>query len=118
MVKYIVTKDALVKLLENEARRPLVVGRALVCLFNRQTNDEKIVNSTKVVNQRGFTQADGRSGSLTAKAFLKNQSLAPWQVDRWMRLESSGYPRICKYWRQLNEEAVEKAARRQALSQI
>jgi hypothetical protein len=85
-----------------------IVGRALVALFDRQTQDEKAVNDTNKLNTVGFSAADAKSGSLTAKFYLKHNRLEDWQVEKWTRL-IKGYARLCKYARQLNDVAVRKA---------
>ena len=58
----------------------------------------------------GFSGADGKSGSLTAKYFLKHGTLLDWQVERWMKPQRNGYARLCKYHRQLDQIAVAKKA--------
>lgn len=114
----IVTKDSLKKMLDDaptvEAQAK-IIGRALVALFNRQTQSEQSSNTTDNLNTIGFAGCDARSGSLTAKTFLKNGTLQSWQVQKWMQ-ETRGYPRICKYHRQLNEIAYEKAERKARLA--
>ena len=91
-----------------------IVGRALVALFNRQVEDEKATNATRLTNHMGFTQGDARQGSITAKFYLKHGYLEAWQVNRWLSRDVRGTMRIQKYWRQLDEVAREKVARRKA----
>lgn len=86
------------------------IGRALVHLFNRQTADEKAINSTNTHNARGFTSGDARQGSLTAKYYLKHKTLLDWQVAQWQRPSAKGGTRLGKYYRQIAEEAARKAA--------
>lgn len=107
----IVTTASLLKLLEDGNRRGEVIGRALVALFNRQEDEEKAVNDARVLNARGFSAADAKQGSITAKTYLKRRELLPFQIDYWMQPMKNGNPRICKYVRQLNEVAQEKAIR-------
>lgn len=104
----LVTRDSMQALVDNPATRSAAIGRALVVLFNRQTVYEKTNNTTQVHNAIGFTGADGRSGVLSAKSYLKNGGLMDWQIERWARKGKSGYSRITKYWAQLNEEALAK----------
>jgi len=86
-----------------------MVGRALVALLKRQTNEEQNSNDTREENGIGFSGADARSGSLTAKSFIKYKGrLLDWQLDKWTKATRNGYPRISKYHRQLNEIALEK----------
>lgn len=103
----IVTKQTLLDMLNDEKKRQHVIGRALVALFNRQTQAEQSANTTDNLNGIGFAGCDARSGSLTAKSYIKNGTLQQWQIDKWMT-PSRGYPRICKYAKQLNAIAVEK----------
>lgn len=105
-----VTPASLTALLSRDDLRPHVIGRALVVLFEHQTTSEKASNSTKITNNVGFTQADARSGTITAKYYLKHKTLLAWQMDRWMKPARNGTPRIVKYWRQLNAAAAAKAA--------
>lgn len=107
-MKKLVTRESLLDLL-NSPKQTAVIGRALVALFNRQVEDEKSSNTTTHRNGIGFTPADARSGTITAKYFLKHKNLLDWQVDRWMQTsDSTGFPRISKYFRQLNEIAIQK----------
>jgi hypothetical protein len=108
----LVTKQSLQKLLDNPNPEFVmhVVGKALVHLFHRQTQDEKVINETKIHNNIGFTSGDARTGSLTAKSYLKNNGLEQWQVDKWLkRSETTGWSRLVKYHAQLNEVAIKKS---------
>ena len=108
----LVTKASLQHMLDNPNPIKLkeVIGRALVGIFNRQTEDEKKVNETRVHNNIGFTGADGRQGAITAKYYLKHRNLLDWQVEMWIKRNSKGYSRLTKYHAQLNEIAEVKAA--------
>lgn len=112
MSKLIVTAQSLNEMIvkADAEKRVHIIGRALVALFDRQTKDEKVLNDTNRWNMVGFSGADAKSGSLTAKYYLKHKTLLEWQIDRWMKTQRNGLPRLCKYWKQLNEIAVEKAA--------
>jgi hypothetical protein len=114
----IVTRDSIQSYLDNPEKtfqeKAAYVGRALVVLFDRQTAGEKVANTTNMDNGIGFTGADGKSGVLSAKSFLKNKTLQDWQLERWLKKGKSGYARIAKYHSQLNEVAVAKAAQRGA----
>ena len=108
----LVTKDSLQHMLNNPnpVKLKAVIGRALVGIFNRQTEDEKKVNETRVHNNIGFTGADGRSGAITAKYYLKHHDLQDWQIQLWTKRNAKGYSRLTKYHAQLNEIAEAKAA--------
>lgn len=107
-----VTKDSLTKMIQaaNPEKQAQIVGRACVVLFKRQTDSERAMNTTNTENSMGFTGADAKSGSLTAKMFLKNKTLQAWQVERWLKVDRRGTMRIAKYWKQLDEAARAKAA--------
>jgi hypothetical protein len=109
----IVTKQSLNAMLNlaTPEKRIQIVGRALVALFERQTQAEQNANTTDNLNGVGFASSDARSGSLTAKSFLKNKTLAAWQLERWMAPQKDGFPRICKYVKQLNAIAEAKAVK-------
>lgn len=77
-----------------------VVGRALLVLFNNQTADERALNTTNKDNGIGFTGADARGGSLTAKFYKKHGTLEDWQLEKWLKPN-----RLAKYHNQLNEAA-------------
>jgi len=107
----IVTRDSLTNLLNssNPAKVQAVVGRALVVLLRNQTADEQAMNTTNVDNGEGFTGADARAGSITAKFWIKNQRLEDWMIDNWTRKNINGVCRLAKYHRQLNAAAKAKA---------
>lgn len=111
-VKQVVTRDSLRKMLENPNRKYVetVVGRALVALLKRQTDDEQRAADTRIVNGIGFTGADAYGGTLTAKSYIKRKALVDWQLEKWTKPAKNGYPRLCKYAKQLNEIALEKGA--------
>lgn len=111
---YLVTRDTIRSLLSNPDRRIVeaTIGRALVVLLNKQTESEAAVNETQLHNMVGFTGADAKSGSITAKTWLKRGCLEDWQIERWTRVGKSGYPRLAKYWKQLDNAAKMKAARK------
>ena len=84
------------------------IGRALVHLFKRQTEAERAINSTAVHNARGFTPADARVGSITAKYYIKNKKLLDWQMEQWTAANDKGRLRLEKYYRQIAEEVSAK----------
>jgi hypothetical protein len=110
----LVTRESLQQMINNadSVKIQHIVGRALVALFERQTEAEKSDNTTKVNNNVGFAGCDSIGGSLTAKTYMRRKALEAWQVEKWTRIASNGFPRICKYASQLNEIAMEKQQRR------
>lgn len=115
----IVTRESLQRMLDDATMEQQVhiVGRALVVLFNRQTQCEQSSNNTSQDNMRGFASADARSGSLSAKSYIGKRNLQSWQVQRWTNIQKNGFAKLCKYHRQLNEAAMEKARRKSELMQ-
>ena len=111
-VKQVVTRDSLRTMLENPNRKYVeaVVGRALVALLKRQTADEQAAADTRVWNSIGFSGADAHSGTLTAKMYIGKGHLLDWQLNKWLKPAKNGYPRLCKYAKQLNEIALENGA--------
>lgn len=119
----IVTRESLQDMIDTATREndkqklADIVGRALVAIFERQTESEQSSNDTNQDNGIGFSGSDAKGGSLTAKTYLKNRTLLDWQVERWTRRNENGFARICKYAAQLNEIALEKRQRKAAMQQ-
>lgn len=88
-----------------------VIGRALVAINNRQEPEER--GATIFKNGVGFTGTDARFGTKCAEHFQRTGTLEPYMVRVWTFIMPNGYPRICKYSKQLNEIAKEKASRAQ-----
>jgi len=110
MSQQLVTRESLIELLSHPNPRFVerVIGRAVVGLFKNQTAEEQNSNSTKQNNSVGFSGADAYSGSLTAKYFMCHGDLQDWQIQKWLKPNCKGVPRIAKYWKQLNEIANKK----------
>jgi hypothetical protein len=99
--------DTIKNLLANNDK---AVGRALIVLRNRQTADEKISETTKHQNGRGFRPCHARMGTNMADFFEKRGFLSPKQTAYWRAPMKDGNSRIEIYSRQLLEEAQAKAA--------
>jgi len=67
------TQDRIIGLLE---RSDLAVERAIVALYDRQTQDEKVDSTTKHDNARGFRKNHDHTGSFFARIILKG-----WKQD-------------------------------------
>jgi hypothetical protein len=103
---HIVTKERIEYLL---SRDPVnTIGRALVVLLNNQTACERADRTTRVTNGEGFTQADARSGTISAQYYERTGTLKDWVVTAWMKPDARGNRRIAKYWRQLDDAAKAK----------
>jgi hypothetical protein len=107
---HLVTRESLTKLVQdtNQEKVQTVIGRALTALLKRQTRSEADSNTTQINNNVGFSGADAYGATLTAKYWLKHKRLEQWQVEKWTRIQSNGFPRLCKYWEQLDQIAFEK----------
>lgn len=112
----IVTRESLKAMLDaaDRKKRADIIGRALVRLLERQTDSERNSRATHNDNGIGFASCDADVGTRTAEGYMRYKSLLDWQLEVWMAPGRGGYPRICKYHRQLNEVATEKAAKKQA----
>lgn len=85
------------------------IGRALVHLKNRQTSDEQTSLTTKHSNGRGFMPQHAEVGVSMANFYEKNNFLSPKQVSYWQATTPKiNKPRICRYSRQILEEAKVK----------
>ena len=104
----LVTRESLQALLMGP-KADQVVGRALKAIFlANQTEDERSSNNTKNWNGVGFSGADAKSASITAKYYIKHGKLLSWQVDQWTKRQKNGFARLVKYAKQLNEIAIAK----------
>jgi hypothetical protein len=90
------------------------VGRALIVLRNRQTDDEQRSETTKYHNGRGFRPCHARMGTSMANFFERRQYLTEKQVNYWRARMRDGKSRIEIYARQLLEEAEARASQREA----
>jgi len=108
----IVTKETLKSMLENTNRdyAQKVIGRGLLVILNNQTEEEQCQAATKENNGTGFTGFDAKSGTLTALFYQKHKKLENWMMNKWLKTDKKGYPRLCKYHRQLNEAAEARIA--------
>jgi len=88
------------------------IGRALVHLKNRQTEDEQRSKETRVHNGRGFQPVHAEIGTSMAEFYEKRGFLSPKQVAYWQKETLKvKKPRICRYAGQLVEEALLKMER-------
>lgn len=85
------------------------VARALVVLFERQTDDEQATEHTRHHNGRGFRPCHARMGTSMAKFYLQRGFLTPKQIAYWRREGKEGM-RIAIYWKQLLDVARKKQA--------
>lgn len=87
------------------------VERALIVLFDRQTSEEKATETTRVLNNRGFTAADAEILSSLAKQVRRGRTLTSRQLGICRKLGKNGVCRLARYHRQLLEEIAAKEAR-------
>lgn len=107
----IVTRESMQQMIDaaDAVKKQHIVGRALIAIFDRQTAHEQSRNDTEDANNIGFSAADAKTGSITAKFYMKNRVLLDWQLAKWLK-PRNGFARITKYHKQLNEVANEKVA--------
>jgi len=79
----------------------MAIARALIAINKRQTEVEKIKNSTIEANGRGFTPADAFMGTSMAEFYTAHKMLTPKQLNYWKKPNAKGIPRINKYATQL-----------------
>jgi len=82
------------------------VERAILAIFNRQTEDEQNVGMTKHTNGRGFNGTDAHLGSYYAKWLMSNRRLSGRHLMKARLM-------MMKYAKQLVEVAQEKAKKQQ-----
>ena len=73
--------------------------KALVTLFNRQTEDEQIAEHTRHMNFRGFNHNDAKILTSIAKQYIGGKILSERQMEVVMRL-------VPKYAGQLVKQAI------------
>lgn len=86
------------------------IGRALIVLRERQTDDEQRSETTKYHNGRGFRPCHARMGTSMANFFQARGFLTPKQVNYWRTPMRCGNTRIEIYAKQLLEQANLNAA--------
>jgi hypothetical protein len=106
------TKEQVLDLLEKSDK---AVARALVVLYERQTESERSSDSTNTHNNRGFGHAHAFMGCRMAKFFLSRGFLTPKQIAYWRKSTPKRGMRLGMYWKQLAEAAQEKALKNQGL---
>ena len=79
------------------------VERAMLAIYNRQTQEEQRDSDTKVNNGIGFSGADASLGSYYARWILSGRNLSGKHLEKARSMS-------LKYVRQLSEIAVAKAA--------
>lgn len=107
MTKFNLTGTDIVNLLKTNDK---AIARALVVLKNRQTADEQVAKDCKHRNHRGFRPAHAKVGTSMAEFYEKHGYLTEKQIAYWRVLGKQGM-RISIYWKQLLQEAREKAAK-------
>lgn len=75
--------DYINKLLASDDKH--VIGRALVALNERQTEDEQRIKTTKYRNGRGFRPCHAHMGTSMANFYADRNHLTPKQVTYWTK---------------------------------
>ena len=105
-----VNRTQIVELLRT---RDDAVGRALLAINARQTQDERQQEMTKYHNMRGFTSGDAKRGTGMANYYARFGKLTPKQLAWWRVSNAKGRSRIEKYVEQLLLVAKEKELTKQ-----
>lgn len=105
----LVTKESLAELLRSAEPKKVqqIVGRALLVIYENQMEDEKRSGTAAYANGIGFTVGDATIGCSNAAFFKANGYMGKAVIAYWTEIVN-GYPRICKYDKQLNEAASAK----------
>lgn len=100
------TRDEIIPMLLQSDK---AVGRALLAIYERQTQDEQSAGTTKYHNGVGFSAFDAEIMTSMARFYRKNESLTPKQLA-WLRAcpGKQKTPRIGKYAGQLADIANAK----------
>lgn len=94
------SKESLIQALKNQiATRDNQALKALVSVFNNQTEDEQIADDVKVYNDMGFTPFDAEFMSSLAKQYLNKNYLSQKQLQYVKKI-------MPKYARQLIEQSI------------
>ena len=104
----VITREYITHLLRTNDK---AVGRALVALNKRQTQDEQVSEQTRHLNLRGFMPMHAKKGTGMAQFFARTGFLTPKQVAYWRHITPSGKARIEKYVGQLLKVAEEAGHR-------
>jgi len=90
-------KETIQELLE---KNDTAVLRAVLAIYDRQTEDEKDIRGTRHLNSVGYSGVDGEIMSSFARQIQKRNSLSPKQMVIARK-------KMKRYWRQLVEIANE-----------
>jgi hypothetical protein len=88
------TKEVIQEKLSSDLRW---MERAVIVLYNRQTEDEKVTSHTRHENGRGFNGTDSKYLTFVSKYLLRGGRLSGSHVQKVGK-------KLPKYWRQIQEE--------------
>ena len=112
-----ITKSRLMWMIDQHGAN-FIIGRALLAIYNQQTQSEQNSTHTHFENGRGFSKPDARVGSIGARMFKAHGTISEWMEKHWLKPTKArgNFPRICKYAAQLNDIANEKAKPEQPMN--
>ena len=94
------SKESLVMALKQQiSTRDNQALKALVTVFNKQTEDEHMAEDVRVYNNMGFTPFDAEFMTSLAKQYISKNYLSPKQLAYVKKI-------MPKYARQLIEQAI------------
>jgi hypothetical protein len=76
--KQVWNSETIKELLEKNDR---AVARAILAIYQLQTQDEKSDHTTKHSNRVGFSASDAKKGSYYATWLLSGKNLSGWHLD-------------------------------------
>lgn len=95
------SKESLIQALKTQiATRDNQAIKALITVFNNQTEDEQITDDVRVYNNMGFTPFDAEFMSSLAKQYLNKNYLSQKQLSYVKKV-------MPKYARQLIEQSIQ-----------
>lgn len=104
-----ITKESLAELVRCNPYK--VIVRILQVVHRNQTETEKSLRACRVVNGVGFSKPDARLGTECIDLIAKYRTLPKTHLSIWLLPDKSGYPRIVKYWKQVEQSRKEKLSR-------
>ena len=83
---------------ELNPRQIKFLGKAILCLYNRQTFDEQATESTSHQNAKGFNYFDAKPGGYMAQYLLSREDnvLSGKWVDKAHRMVKTYHRQICE----------------------
>lgn len=102
------TKDSILALIDSNDK---AVGRAVVAIYRRQTQEERNAEATLKHNNVGFNSYDARYLSYVATYYMRHQQLTGKHLAK-------ARSKVRKYWKQLLEIANDNQSKREVVQRV